>query len=204
MITMPMFPLGSVLFPHMPLRLRVFEERYLIMLSEMLQADRGEFGVVLIERGPEVGGGEHRFSTGTTAEITQLGAQEGYVGLRAQGHHRIEVVRWLEDAPHPVAEVEQLPELLWDPALRPRLGEAERVVRQALAAATEFVDDVWPADVQLADEPIALAWQLAGVAPLGPLDQLELLRSATAADLLNKLIAATQAAAATFAAGWSP
>ena len=79
--TLPMFPLGSVLFPNMPLRLRVFEERYLIMLSEMLKHERGEFGVVLIERGHEVGGGEHRFDVGTTAEITELGSQEGIVGL---------------------------------------------------------------------------------------------------------------------------
>jgi Lon protease-like protein len=55
---LPMFPLGSVLFPHMPLPLRVFEERYLVMLSRILADDPAEFGVVLIERGQEVGGGD--------------------------------------------------------------------------------------------------------------------------------------------------
>ena len=86
-----MFPLGSVLFPHMPLRLRVFEERYLLMLSELIQAEDARFGVVLIERGFEVGGGEHRFDIGTVAQIVQLGAEDGCVGLTAQGaqtvHH---------------------------------------------------------------------------------------------------------------------
>ena len=53
---MPMFPLSSVLFPYMPLRLRVFEERYLIMLAELLKNEDAQFGVVLIERGWEVGG----------------------------------------------------------------------------------------------------------------------------------------------------
>jgi ATP-dependent protease La (LON) substrate-binding domain len=53
-----MFPLNSVLFPYMPLRLRVFEERYLIMLAELLRREEARFGVVLIERGREVGGGE--------------------------------------------------------------------------------------------------------------------------------------------------
>ena len=110
-----MFPLGAVLFPNMPLRLRVFEERYLVMLSEMLKAERGEFGVVLIERGHEVGGGEHRFDVGTTAEITDLGAQEGIVGLQAQGHRRFRVVEWLADDPHPSAVVSELPELEWEP-----------------------------------------------------------------------------------------
>jgi Lon protease-like protein len=72
-----MFPLNSVLFPYMPLRLRVFEERYLVMLAELLRSEDARFGVVLIERGREVGGGEKCFSVGTIAEITQLGAQEG-------------------------------------------------------------------------------------------------------------------------------
>ena len=36
---LPMFPLGSVLFPYMPLRLRVFEERYLIMLTELVKTE---------------------------------------------------------------------------------------------------------------------------------------------------------------------
>lgn len=52
----PMFPLGSVLFPHMPLPLRLFEPRYLKMLGDLLEQPDPEFGVVLIERGHEVGG----------------------------------------------------------------------------------------------------------------------------------------------------
>ena len=60
---MPMFPLGSVLFPAMPLALRVFEERYLKMMGAILDQEPSEFGVVLIERGSEVGGRE---STGLT------------------------------------------------------------------------------------------------------------------------------------------
>jgi Lon protease-like protein len=68
-----MFPLGAVLFPYMPLRLRVFEERYLIMLAQLLRSEDARFGVVLIERGREIGGGEQRFGVGTIAEITRLG-----------------------------------------------------------------------------------------------------------------------------------
>src|SRR4029450_5941359 len=101
---MPIFPLSSVLFPYMPLRLRVFEERYLIMLAELLRSEDARFGVLLIERGREVGGGEKRSSVGPIAEITQLGAQQGFVGLVAQGSRRFEVTEWLDDAPHPRAE----------------------------------------------------------------------------------------------------
>ncbi len=52
------FPLGSVLFPYTPLVLRVFEPRYLTMMGRLLDTEDPEFGVVLIERGLEAGGGE--------------------------------------------------------------------------------------------------------------------------------------------------
>ena len=67
---MPMFPLGTVLFPHALLPLRVFEPRYRLMTQRVLGAD-SEFGVVLIERGSEVGGGDTRFGIGTIALIVR-------------------------------------------------------------------------------------------------------------------------------------
>jgi len=197
-----MFPLGSVLFPHMPLRLRVFEERYLIMLADLLRRKEASFGVVLIERGQEVGGGEQRFSIGTVAEITRLGAQEGFVGLVAQGGRRFEVQRWLDDAPHPRAEVRDLPDLEWDPAAADRRSETERLVRRTLAIASEFAENIWPADTELSDDPVAAAWQLAAIAPVSSLDQVDLLRSASVAELLTKVAELTGDAGLAFEAPW--
>ena len=184
---MPMFPLGSVLFPYMPLRLRVFEERYLIMLAELLRNEDARFGVVLIERGWEVGGGEQRFGVGTIAEITQLGAQEGFVGLIAQGGKRFEVTQWLEDAPHPRAEVRELADLEWDIGLSELRDQTEHLVRRTLAAASEFAENVWPADIELSSNPLAAAWQLAAIAPLSAIDQIALLRSTSLAELLGRV-----------------
>jgi Lon protease-like protein len=197
-----MFPLGSVLFPHMPLRLRVFEERYLLMLADLVKAERARFGVVLIERGQEVGGGEQRFGIGTLAEIIQLGAQEGFVGLVARGSRRFVVDRWLDDAPHPGAEVTELPDLEWDPALAGLRAETERLVRRTLALASEFAEDVWPADVEMADDPAAAAWQLAAIAPVNPLDQLELLRATSFAQLLTRVAELTAEAATAYEVPW--
>ena len=202
MAELPMFPLGSVLFPYMPLPLRVFEERYLVMLSRILSEDPAEFGVVLIERGQEVGGGEKRFVTGTVAQITQLSAQEGFVVLVAEGERRIEVVEWLEEDPHPNAVVRELPELEWDDALQPLLEAAERSVRRSLAVASEFTEQQWSAQVELSDEPLAATWQLTGIAPLGPLDQVKLLRSSSPKQLLDSLIEECDAAAASFSSPW--
>jgi Lon protease-like protein len=199
---MPMFPLGSVLFPNMPLPLRVFEERYLIMLSELVKSDDPRFGVVLIERGFEVGGGEHRFDVGTAAVITQLQASDGIVGLVAQGGQRFEVVEWLPDEPYPRAEVRLLEDLTWDEQLDPLLESTERLVRRSISQASEFSELVWPADVQLADEPDEAVWQLAAISPLGPLDQVTLLRARTAEELLTRLVTLTEEAAVVWQTAW--
>ena len=183
-----MFPLGSVLFPAMPLPLRVFEPRYLEMLSAILPDEPSEFGVVLIERGQEVGGGERRFSVGTIAQVTELDAAQEFVVLIAEGTHRFDVVEWLEDSPYPRARIAVLPDLEWDEELLPLMRQAEDAVRGILALATELSGEGWPADVQLADDPVSACWQLAAIAPLGPLDQVVLLASADLASLLTSLL----------------
>ncbi|WP_394769858.1 LON peptidase substrate-binding domain-containing protein [Lacisediminihabitans sp.] len=203
MTDLPMFPLGSVLFPYMPLQLRVFEERYLVMLSRILVNEPAEFGVVLIERGQEVGGGEQRFPLGTVAQVTELEAtEEGFIGLVAQGDRRIEVVEWMPEDPHPRAVVRELDTLAWDDSLLPLLGRAERTVRSTLALASEFTDQAWAANVELSDDPVARAWQLAGIAPLGTLDQVTLLRSSTTEALLGSIIELTVAAGESLRASW--
>jgi hypothetical protein len=188
---MPMFPLASVLFPAMPTALRIFEDRYMVMLSRILQQDKAEFGIVLIERGTEAGGGEQRFDIATIAQITQLQADEGMIGLIAQGRRRVAVTQWLEDCPHPLAEVRDLPELRWTENLRPLRDEAESLVRRTLAQASEFREQPWSADVGLSDHPMEAIWQLAGITPIGPLDQLKLLQSGSTEELLKGIIETT-------------
>lgn len=199
---MPMFPLATVLFPAMPMALRVFEDRYLVMLSRVLQQETAEFGIVLIERGWEAGGGEQRFGVGTVARITEMEAEGHTLGIVVRGQRRIEVTRWLDDDPHPRAEVQDLPELSWSDALLPLREEAERVVRRTLAIASEFTQQRWPTEVALSDDPIRALWQLAGVAPITALDQIRLLRCASAEELLRALIEATMGAAEVLTAAW--
>jgi Lon protease-like protein len=200
-----MFPLGSVLFPHMPLALRVFEDRYLVMMSRVLADEPAEFGVVLIESGREAAGPEvqRRFGHGTVAQVTELGETDGMLAVLARGERRIEVVEWLEDDPHPVAVVRELPELEWDPALAPLRDRAELVVRRTIARASEFVELPWDADVALSDDPVASAWQLAGIAPLTPLDQVRLLGSRSLRELLTGLIELTHDAGEVLTAAWT-
>lgn len=197
-----MFPLGSVLFPGMPLPLRVFEPRYVAMLASVLGEPEREFGVVLIERGHEVGGGDVRFPVGTVARVASVEISEGLIALVAVGGARFEVVRWLEDDPFPRAEVRELDALAVDADVVDALDEAEALVRATLRRASEFVELPWSPDVELSAEPGERLWQLVGIAPIGSLDRYALLRSRTAAELLATLVGETQAADLRFTAGW--
>ena len=197
-----MFPLGSVLFPGMPLPLRVFEPRYVAMLSSVLEETEHEFGVVLIERGSEVGGGDVRFEVGTVARIVSVEVATGSIELLATGAARFEVVRWLGDDPFPRAEVRELPGLELDESTASEFAAAEALVRATISRASEFVELVWPADVELSRELAQRIWQVVGIAPLSSLDQYALLRSRTASELLARLVEDTQGAEVLFAAGW--
>ncbi|HEY3438915.1 MAG TPA: LON peptidase substrate-binding domain-containing protein [Actinotalea sp.] len=198
-----MFPLGSVLLPGMPLPLRVFEPRYIAMLSSVLGQTEREFGVVLIERGSEVGGGDVRFGVGTVARIASVEIAEGSIGLLATGAARFEVVRWLQDDPFPRAEVRELAPLELDAPTVSALADAEALVRATLTRASEFVELPWASDIELSAEPTERIWQVAGIAPLSSMDQFTLLRSTTAAELLATLVEETQAAEVRFTGEWA-
>lgn len=198
-----MFPLGSVLFPGMPLPLRVFEPRYVEMMSVVLGRTPSEFAVVLIERGSEVGGGDVRFPLGTVAAIETVQIGEGSIQLMARGGARVEVVEWLADDPYPRARLRELPPLAAGTVDPAALAGAEQVVRETLSRVSEFAEPRWPADIELSDDPDTRIWQLAGIAPIGPLDQQALLASASAGDLLARLVEETRAAAETLVQGWT-
>lgn len=185
MTAIPMFPLGSVHFPHTPLPLRVFEPRYLTMIGRLLDEEDPRFGVVLIERGHEVGGGDRRSRIGTMARLVSVSAGADALLAVAVGTDRFTVDEWLDDDPYPRAEVTPLSELDWSDELTPLRTQAEAIVRRTLARAPEAQ---WDADTELSDDPIAAAWQLAAIAPLGDYDRYALLQSATVGALLRQII----------------
>jgi Lon protease-like protein len=184
MTVMPMFPLGSVLFPSMPLTLRIFEERYLKLLGDLMSAETPEFGVVGIARGAEVGGGEGRMSIGTIASVADVGATGEFLGLEAVGTQRFQVNDWLPDDPYPVADIDLIPDLVWDNSLMPARVHLELAVRNLLSFASQFGDFQFEADVGVSDDPMEACWQLAGVLPIGEMDRFDLLSSQSAEDLI--------------------
>ena len=182
-----MFPLGSVLFPCVPIPLRVFEPRYLTMVGRLLDEDEPgfEFGVVLIERGPEAGGGDQRASVGTMARLVSAAAGADDLLIVGVGTRRFTVERWVDEDPYPRAELSMLPDLEWSEALAPLRAEAEAVVRRVIARVAEPQSD---AGIELSDDPVAAVWQLAAIAPLGEYDRYTLLRSTSMGGLLRQMI----------------
>lgn len=191
-LSTPMFPLGLVLLPGTVLPLHVFEPRYRALVQECLGREPAEFGIALIERGTEVGGGDQRSDIGTMARIVQVAAlPEGRFALVTVGTERIRVTTWLEDDPYPRAIVEPWPdidaELRSSERLELHVAATSARVRRATALALELGDQVADPGSELADDPVLATFQLAHLAPLGPWDRQRLLRVPGAIERLDVL-----------------
>lgn len=107
---LPLFPLSSALLPGGRTALRLFEPRYLDMVSDCLRRDSG-FGICLIRDGGEAGEPAMPFGVGTEVQIVDWDRQpDGLLGITVEGRHKIRL-HDLEVQPDNliVAAVEPLP-----------------------------------------------------------------------------------------------
>lgn len=87
----PLFPLNVVLFPGGPLPLRIFESRYIDMISQCMKSEL-PFGVVLIREGQETGQAS-MFDVGTLATIVDFyQGSDGLLGVTAVGEQRFRLL----------------------------------------------------------------------------------------------------------------
>lgn len=188
-----MFPLGSVLVPTAVLPLHLFEPRYLALIEDVRASDHQELGVVLIERGSEVGGGEVRTDVGTVARVVRAESfDDGRWAVVAVGVRRVRVVRWLDDDPYPRAELADWPDAPEDEVTQASLvadvEAARQRLRTALALAAELGDPAAPATVEVADDPRTASFQVIALAPIGPADQQALLALPGAGERARRLV----------------
>jgi Lon protease-like protein len=185
-----MFPLGTVLFPHTLLPLHIFEPRYRALARDCLAADL-QFGVVLIERGSEVGGGDTRFDAGTVATIVEAHEiPDGRWFIVAEGGARFRVVRWLPDDPYPLAEIEEIGEAEAGDAagLEPLRDRAVRLLQQVAALRSELGEHVGSIEVHVSEDPVRASHELVALAPVGPLDAQQLLVAPSAEARYRRLL----------------
>lgn len=162
MLEIPLFPLGTVLFPGGPLPLRIFETRYIDLVRRCLRDGSG-FGVVLIREGAEAGGPALTFDVGTYARIVDFSQQpDGLLGIRAAGERRFRILerRRARDGLN-LADVEWLPQ-------EPRLSlPAEFAdLGPALEAILEQVGEPYAGLEHHMDDAAWVAGRLAEILPL--------------------------------------
>jgi uncharacterized protein len=127
-----LFPLSTVLFPGGPLRLRIFEPRYLDMVRHCLKESRA-FGVLLILEGEEAGEAVSVAESGTSARVVDFDTlPDGLLGIDCIGEQRFRVLkRWQQGDGLNVAQVDYLPD---DPpcALPAELAHLGELLREVL------------------------------------------------------------------------
>ena len=188
---LPYFPMHTVLFPHLPLLVNVFEERYRAMVRDILDDGSpydGRFVVSMITEGAEVAGSEARpirtHSTGTVAEVRSAEQlPDGRWVLLVVGISRTRLGAVEHRGPYATVEAELIPEAVGDDAaasdLLPRVQDGldaylqtvKRFVASAASVGRESqeitdvaasLDDVLK-PIRLPDEPAAASYAVAGV-----------------------------------------
>lgn len=184
----PMFPLGSVLLPSMILPLHIFEERYREMIRVVLDSEDRSFGVVMIERGHEVGGHDVRAEVGTLARVLEAEqTPDGRWAVIAVGTRRLRVERWLPDDPYPRAVTTD-----WDddasatPEHELAYGRLLGVHRRLLGLVSELGYDVGPVQ-ELTEDPVLGSFQITATAPISTYDRHRLLSTETLGERLALL-----------------
>ena len=180
----PLFPLSVALFPGVTLPLRIFEQRYLHLVTESLKNDSG-FGVALIRSGGEVGHASV-WPTGVYVKIVDWSqGEEGLLHVQVMGDRRfrIQSTSRAEDGLL-LGEVEWLP----DQPLQPVPSECDGL----LAVLDELKEHASMLTLKFApvDSADALSWQLAQLLPLEDKVRVELLSTSDPLARLASIAAA--------------
>lgn len=204
---LPHFPLHTVLYPHLPLPLHIFEELYRAMTRDVLADGSpfdGRFVVSMITEGSEVGGEAAARAVGTICEIRSAEhLPDGRWLLLVVGIARARIVSVDRSGPYAVAEVEELPEPTGDGAAR-LLPAVQQALDGYLATVKRFVartasrgehsqeqPDVTASldqvlkPIRLPDEPVAASYAVAGVLQVELSRKQQLLELADAATRLR-------------------
>lgn len=185
---LPLFPLNSVLFPGMPLKLHIFEERYKLMINQCLD-NQVPFGVVLIASGAEaLGPLATPYMVGTTAHIQHV-QKLPYerMNIVAMGRDRFHVNQLYGDRPYLYGDVELQP-FDEDPQPLASAGTQLRPLVERYLGALEKARQVQLKGDQIPRDPISLAYLAAMILQTDMVQKQHLLESATSETLISNLV----------------
>lgn len=190
-LRLPLFPLGTVLFPGMPLPLNIFEPRYRQMMADLTESPKDSeraFGVVAIREGWEVGGADavsSLYDVGCTAvlrEVQQL--PDGRYEVMAAGVQRFIVLDVDARGPYLVGHVELLSEPTGEEAAR-RAAATRTAFRRYIAELLATADAAPRPPAHLPDDPVVLSYLVAASMVLDLPDRQSLLEAPDAASRLQ-------------------
>jgi uncharacterized protein len=193
MPVVPMFPLERAMLPGEELPLRIFEPRYSALVSDCLAMDDPAFGVVMIEAGREVGGGDARSDVGALAHITEVAEfGDGRYRLNCVMAERIRVLEWQPDNPYPRAAVEEWPDEPGDAVEVDAIRDVEDSIiavfeRIARARGREVRGRDFIAGADNAPDAAMWLYGLAARLPMGQADRYAVLAAPTVTGRLDAL-----------------
>lgn len=189
---LPLFPLATVLYPGLLLPLHIFEERYRLLMRELVDVPEGtprRFGVIALREGREgpdsVEGLSALYGVGCTAELRQVRAyDDGQFDIMTSGTSRFRLRALDTSRPYFQGEVEFLDEPQGDEAAVMSAGVSRLFLRyrEALLAAQGQAAGEPP---DLPDDPIVLSYLVAAAMVLDLGDKQRLLESPDAAARLR-------------------
>jgi Lon protease-like protein len=191
---LPLFPLNTVLFPGATLPLHIFEPRYRLMIGECIEQER-PFGVVLIERGPEVGEGAVPHSIGATAQITGVDRMsDGRMNIVCVGQDRFRILDTSSERAYLVGQVEILAGLDTHSPEAAAAAETVRRLYLSFFQLTLALRGEWSRRVATVAEPDRLADSIASRLPVGNDTKQALLEELSVPRRLNSVAAVLNAA----------
>ena len=177
---LPLFPLGTVLFPGLMLPLHIFEERYRQLVRDLLELpeDQRQFGVIAIREGREtdVDGAKALFEVGCTAQVRQLESHEdGRYDVISVGARLFRLRELHTDLPYLTAEVEWLPDEVGNAAEAELLAASVRLEFTGYLTALGTAGNRQIQAPELPAEPLVLSHLVAATMLLDLADRQELL-----------------------------
>ena len=187
--TLPLFPLGTVLYPGLVLPLHIFEDRYRQLIRDLLEGQEPRrFGVIAIREGREtgIGGVSALHEVGCTATVREIAeADDGQYDIVTVGTDRFRLHDLDDSQPYLVGEVEMLDEPAGDEAAAALSASA---VQRAFRAYLNVLADRGAATISvpdLPDEPIMLSYLVAASMIIEMGDRQELLAQPDAVHRLS-------------------
>jgi Lon protease-like protein len=190
-VQLPLFPLGTVLFPGMVLPLHIFEQRYRLLMARRVDQDPA-FGIVLTRKGREVGDRPEIHAVGTAASLLRVVRYlDGRYDIAVGGGRRFRVFGGHWDEGYLTGTVEWIDDSAADGSADDEdVRQAERVQR-AFGDYLDVLERIAGEPIErglFEGDPVTIAFAICSLMPFDTALNQRLLEAESATALLDDLL----------------